>query len=139
MLANRGRDTGPELALRQELRREGLRGYRTSLRVAGVRPDIVFTGRRVAVFVHGCFWHRCPVCAYPLPRANRQFWSSKFRRNRRRDEEKRRQLETEGWKVIEVWSHDIESDLAGAARRVARLLGPTPTRTPPRSGERSPR
>src|SRR2546430_1275207 len=104
MLANRGRDTSPELTLRAELRRARLLGYRTNLRVAGVRPDIVFTRHRLAIFVHGCFWHRCPTCAYPLPRANRAFWISKFRRNRQRDRQRRLLLEAEGWRVAEIWS-----------------------------------
>ena len=123
MLANRGRDTSPELLLRSELRRAGLRGYRTNLRVAGVRPDVVYTRSRLAIFVHGCFWHRCPICAYPLPRANREFWASKFRRNRLRDRQKRRLLESEGWRVEEVWAHELEGrGSARVARRLARRL-----------------
>lgn len=124
MLANRGRDTSPELALRAELRRTGLRGYRTNVRVAGVRPDVVFTRRRLAIFVHGCFWHRCATCAFPLPRSNRTFWASKFRRNRLRDRKKRQLLEEEGWRVEEVWSHELVGrGAARVARRLARRLG----------------
>src|SRR5258707_14534405 len=121
MLANRGRDTNPELRLRRALWRSGFRGYRTNFRVAGVRPDIVFTRWRLAVFVHGCFWHRCPECAYPLPRANRQFWAAKFRRNRQRDREKRAVLEKAGWIVIECWGHRVADD--HSARRAAAGIG----------------
>ena len=122
MIANRGRDTTPELVLRKLLWGLGARGYRTNLRVEGVRPDIVFPRRRLAVFVHGCFWHRCALCALPLPTSNREFWAAKFRRNRQRDKEKRRNLEICGWKVVEVWSHELDTDPETVARRVARIL-----------------
>jgi DNA mismatch endonuclease (patch repair protein) len=121
MLANVGRGTSPELALRRALRAAGARGYRVNFRAEGVRPDIVFTRRRVAVFVHGCFWHRCLTCRYPLPRANRAFWLAKFRRNRQRDRQKRRILETAGWRVVELWEHELRRDLARAVRTVTRL------------------
>lgn len=121
MLANRGQDTGPELRLRGALWRAGFRGYRTHLRVAGVRPDIVFTRGRVAVFVHGCFWHRCPECGYRLPRANRAFWTAKFRRNRQRDQQKRELLEVAGWAVIECWGHQVADD--PSAGRLAAAIG----------------
>lgn len=117
MRSNRGRDTGPELAVRQLLWQAGVRGYRTNFRVAGVRPDIVFTRQRLTIFVHGCFWHRCMVCDLPLPASNRAFWVAKFRRNRRRDRKKRQHLEAEGWKVLEFWTHEIEA-VGGADRAV---------------------
>lgn len=125
MMANRGRDTNPELTFRKQLWRSGVRGYRTKLRVEGVRPDIVFSRYRVAVFIHGCFWHRCAICSLPLPRANRAFWVDKFRRNRQRDRQKRRQLESAGWEVMEVWAHEITEarGLERAVRSVARRLG----------------
>lgn len=122
MVGNAGTGTTPELALRRALHAAGARGYRVDLRTEGVRPDIVFTRPRVAVFVHGCFWHRCPTCRHPLPRSNREFWLAKFRRNRARDRQKRRVLERAGWRVVELWEHDIRDDLARAIRTVTRLL-----------------
>jgi len=122
MVGNVGRGTTPELALRRALHAAGARGYRVDLRTEGVRPDIVFTRQRVAVFVHGCFWHRCPTCRHPLPRSNREFWIAKFRRNRARDRQKRRTLERAGWRVLEVWEHDVRDDLARAIRTVQRLI-----------------
>jgi DNA mismatch endonuclease (patch repair protein) len=123
MLANIGRGTSPELALRQALRAAGARGYRLNYRIEGVRPDIVFGPGRVAVFVHGCFWHRCPTCRYPLPRSHRAFWLAKFRRNRQRDREKRRRLERAGWRVEEVWEHELRGQLARVVRQVRTALG----------------
>ena len=122
MLANVGRGTSPEVALRRALRAAGARGYRVNFRAEGVRPDIVFTRQRVAVFVHGCFWHRCPACRYPLPRSHREFWLAKFRRNRQRDREKRRTLELAGWRVVEVWEHEVRDDPRRATRIVKRLV-----------------
>lgn len=122
MRANRGRDTGPERVLRQGLRAAGLRGYRISRRVEGVRPDVVFGRSRVAVFVHGCFWHRCPTCSFPLPSSNRDFWKSKFSANRKRDARTKRSLQDRGWTVITVWSHEVDGDVTEVVARIARVL-----------------
>lgn len=121
MLANVGKGTHPEVTFRRALRAAGARGYRLNHRAEGVRPDIVFTRQKVAVFVHGCFWHRCMTCRHPLPRSNREFWLAKFRRNRQRDRRKRAVLERAGWRVVEVWEHDLRKP-ARAVRSVARLL-----------------
>ncbi|MDE3113843.1 MAG: very short patch repair endonuclease, partial [Chloroflexota bacterium] len=109
MVGNAGKGTKPELALRRLLSAAGARGYRLNARAEGIRPDLVWAGRKVAVFVHGCFWHRCPTCRYPLPKSHREFWLAKFRRNRARDRAKRRLLEKAGWHVVEVWEHEIGS------------------------------
>ncbi len=122
MVGNVGRGTTPEVALRRALHAAGARGYRVNFRAEGVRADIVFTRQRVAVFVHGCFWHRCPTCRYPLPRSNREFWLAKFRRNRQRDRQKVRLLERAGWQVVEIWEHELRDDLARAIRAVKRLV-----------------
>ena len=123
MIANVGRGTTPELVLRRALRAAGARGYRVNLRVEGVRPDIVFGKPRVAVFVHGCYWHRCPICRFAVPRSNREFWLAKFRRNRARDRMKRRQLERGGWHVIEVWEHEVRDTLERVVRTIGKGLG----------------
>lgn len=122
MVGNAGRGTSPELALRRALRAAGARGYRVNHRAEGVRPDIVFTRQKVAVFVHGCFWHRCMTCRHPLPRSNRAFWLAKFRRNRQRDRQKRALLERAGWRVVELWEHEVTGGLARAVRAVTRLV-----------------
>src|SRR5688500_71920 len=87
MQANRRRDTGPELALRSLLHARGLRyrcDYRLKFDGGAVRPDIVFTRVKVAVFVDGCFWHSCPVHGHS-PRQNTQYWAPKLASNRARD------------------------------------------------------
>lgn len=114
------RDTGPELALRRELHRLGLRYRLHRAVVPGVRrrPDIVFGPKRLAVFIDGCFWHGCPQHA-TMAKANRQFWQHKIRENKRRDADTDRRLRRAGWWVIRIWEHEtVES----AARRVLRIL-----------------
>jgi DNA mismatch endonuclease (patch repair protein) len=117
MLSNRRRDTKPELAIRSALHRMGLR-YRVD--VAPLpdlrrRADIVFPRQRVAVQVDGCFWHGCPEHGL-APRANRDYWVEKIRRNRERDAETDAALQAAGWMVVRVWEHE---EPLGAARRVA--------------------
>lgn len=103
MQANKSKDTGPELLLRQSLRDAGLSGYRLHWKKASGKPDICYPGRRVAIFVNGCFWHRCPHCDLPAPKSNVEFWSEKFSRNRLRDRRVWRELVDEGWWVLVIW------------------------------------
>jgi DNA mismatch endonuclease (patch repair protein) len=117
MRANRGRDTGPELALRRELHRRGAR-YRVNFRLdlgrgRRARPDIVFTAARVAVFVDGCFWHGCAEHR-SLPSRNSEFWRSKIEATRERDARNDAWLESEGWQVVRVWEHVAIPDAADA-------------------------
>ena len=107
MRANRSRDTKPELLLRSELHRRGLR-FRKDLRIdldgMRVRPDIVFTRRRLAVYVDGCFWHCCPE-HFQMPNANRDYWEPKFQRNVERDRQATAALQDAGWAVLRLWEH----------------------------------
>jgi DNA mismatch endonuclease (patch repair protein) len=95
--------TGPEVALRRALHRLGLR-FRLHLPLPG-RPDIVLTRVRVAVFVDGCFWHRCPQHGN-LPRNNAQWWQDKLDRNVARDRAADASLAETGWAVVRVWEHE---------------------------------
>ena len=99
----KGRDTAPELAVRRILRAAGI-GYRLGGAGLPGRPDLVMKGRRVAVFVHGCFWHGhdCPRGARK-PKANAAYWTAKIERNRARDAAARAALEASGWRVVTVW------------------------------------
>ena len=122
MRGNRRTDTGPELRLRSELHRRGLRFRKDFLVRAGetkVRPDIVFPRRRLAVFVDGCFWHSCPDHG-TRPRANASYWSAKLARNTERDRTVNIGLSTEGWLVLRIWEH---TPVPEAADRVATALG----------------
>ena len=110
MRANRGRDTGPEVALRSALHAKGLRfrkDYRLDLHERHrVRPDIVFPRLRLAVFVDGCFWHGCQEHR-SLPASNASFWKQKIEGTRQRDRDQVAWLEAAGWTVVRVWEHDL--------------------------------
>ena len=115
MQANRRRDTKPEVVLRSALHRLGYR-YRKDLLIklsaTRVRPDIVFTARKVAVFVDGCFWHVCPQHGRQ-PTTNEWYWTPKLLRNMERDQLANDALESAGWKVVRVWEHEsLEAALA---------------------------
>ena len=99
----RGRDTAPELVVRRALTRLGAR-YRLHRKDLPGRPDIVLPGRRLVIFVHGCFWHGhdCARGAR-VPKANRDYWLGKVARNRARDALHRARLEAMGWRVLVVW------------------------------------
>ena len=122
MQANRARDTGPERRLRQALRAAGVPGYRLNWRFAVGRPDIAYPGRRVAIFVHGCYWHHCPRCYPNLPKSNAQFWARKFALNHERDARKRSQLESAGWRVFELWECDLRDRLEASVYIVVRSV-----------------
>lgn len=123
MIANRGRDTIPELAIRRRLHAAGLR-YRVNFAPLGgrFRADIVFPRCRIAVFIDGCFWHGCPEHA-TLPKQNSDYWLPKLRRNIERDRETTSRLEATGWTVLRFWEHEdpnIVADAIATAVRQAR-------------------
>lgn len=119
MQANRRVDTKPEVRLRSALHRLGLR-FRKDLLLrlddgVRVRPDIVFTARKVAVFVDGCFWHVCPVHGRE-PTRNEWYWTPKLRRNVERDRAANEALAAAGWTVARFWEHEpLESAVAAVA------------------------
>ena len=114
------RDTAPELALRSELHRRGLRFRVDRAPVRGLRSraDIVLGPARVAVYVDGCFWHSCPEHG-TQPVANAEFWERKLARNRERDAATNRVLGEHGWAVLRFWEHE---DPVAAADRVERVV-----------------
>lgn len=104
------KDSGPEIRLRRSLHRRGLR-FRVQAALPG-RPDIVFPRAKIAVFVDGCFWHRCPEHS-TLPKNNREWWTTKLARNVERDREKDDALRELGWEPIHVWEHE-DPEIAAA-------------------------
>ena len=123
MSANRAKNSKPEVALRKALWHAGHRGYRLHYKRIPGRPDISFVSRKLAIFVHGCFWHRCPKCAYTLPKTNRKFWKAKFDRNVIRDQRKVIDLQAIGWTVLTFWECDLASSLSPAVRKIKNTLG----------------
>ncbi len=115
----KGRDTSPELKVRRALTALGAR-YRLNRKDLPGSPDIVMAGRRLAIFVHGCFWHGHD-CARGsrVPKANREYWTAKVARNVARDARAAADLAAAGWRVETIW----ECDLKDAAALTARLQG----------------
>lgn len=117
----RQRDTTPELALRRALFALGLRfRVRSTTKLPG-RPDILFPGARLAVFVDGCFWHCCPVHA-SWPRNNAAVWAAKLRRNVQRDRAIDSALHALSWKAIHVWEHEVKADSSRVARKISGIV-----------------
>jgi DNA mismatch endonuclease, patch repair protein len=113
-------DTGPELLLRRALHAQGAR-YRLHRRLADrCTPDIVFPGRRLAVFVDGCWWHSCPAHGRktPFTGPNSALWEAKMARNLQRDADATATARELGWTVIRVWECEVTADSSAAARRV---------------------
>ena len=124
MRANRAKDTKPEITLRKALWAAGLRGYRKNVRGLPGTPDVVYGRARLAVFVHGCYWHQCPRCARNRkPKTNALYWEAKFALNAERDARQLRELDALGWRTLVLWECEMK-DLTGAVARVAEALRP---------------
>ena len=103
MRAVKAKNTGPELITRRLLHAAGLR-YRLHDACLPGKPDLVFPSRRIALFVHGCFWHQHAHCpAATRPKSNSDYWNRKLDGNVARDARNRTALEAEGWTVIVIW------------------------------------
>lgn len=114
-------DTAPEIALRQLVWSLGYR-YRKNRRDIIGHPDIAFIGRKRAIFLHGCFWHRHD-CALGrrVPKSKTAFWNAKFERNVRRDKQVQRELEAAGWRSLIIWECELR-DPSKIERRVRKFL-----------------
>ena len=117
----KGKDTSPEMTVRRALTKLGAR-YRLHRKDLPGKPDIVLPGRRLAFFVHGCFWHGhdCARGAR-VPKQNRDYWVGKVGRNRARDAASRQALEAGGWRVETIWECELK-DAAGLEARLRALL-----------------
>ncbi|MEV0245839.1 very short patch repair endonuclease [Nocardia sp. NPDC050712] len=133
MRSIRRTDTKPEVILRKALHRLGFRyrkDFRLDLGAMKVRPDVVFTARKVAVFVDGCFWHVCPEHGR-LPAVNESYWSPKLRRNVERDRAADAALVEAGWQVVRLWEHEsldsavaaVTQALKGASEHLSDHMG----------------
>lgn len=120
MSRQRTRDTEPEMLLRRELHRRGLR-YRVDAALPGLprrRADVLFTRARVAVFIDGCFWHGCPKHK-TAPTSNGAWWAAKLARNIERDRETDAHLRSFGWTVLRIWEHE---DIEHAATDIEQIV-----------------
>lgn len=129
----RGEDTGPELFVRRALHALGYR-FRTHLREIPGTPDLVFSKRRMAIFVHGCFWHRHGCRKTYMPKSRQEFWQAKFAGNVERDRRVQERLVRRGWRFFVTWECEIETDDTVIARLVAFLGPPRIAVAPPPTG-----
>jgi DNA mismatch endonuclease, patch repair protein len=124
MRGNRKADTQPEVRIRKELHRLGLR-FRKYLAIEAfdivVKPDVVFPSHRLAVFIDGCFWHSCPLHG-TKPQTNSRYWAAKLARNQSRDAKVGERLSAAGWNVVRIWEH-VPVDKAAALIQKAMQRG----------------
>jgi len=116
----RCKNTGPEIKLRKLLWSNGIRGYRIYYDLSG-KPDIVFTRKKLAIFVDGCFWHKCPVC-FQEPETRKEFWMKKINFNVERDLKITQQLQDEGWTVLRFWEHEIRKKPDETVKKIIQSL-----------------
>ncbi len=109
-----------ELAMIKIFKKHKIKGWRRNGKVFG-KPDFVFPKMKIAVFVDGCFWHRCSK-HYNKPKQNKEFWEKKIGSNVKRDKVVNKTLKDKGWLVIRIWEHEVESDEEAVLRKLAQLL-----------------
>lgn len=117
MSSIRSTKTKPELALKKALRG---RGFSYQPDMAG-KPDFANKREKIAVFLHGCFWHKCPK-HYRQPASNRRYWLPKIEANVKRDRRNAKLLKSKGYKVVTIWEHEVELNLERATKRIVREL-----------------
>lgn len=116
----RAKNTGPEVKLRKLLFAKGIRGYRIHYNLPG-KPDIVFTKKKIVVFIDGCFWHKCPVC-FQEPETRKEFWMKKIQSNIDRDKSVNEKLRNEGWTIVRIWEHEIRKDPENTVKKLLLLF-----------------
>ena len=116
----RSKNTTPEKKLRKLLRTAGYLDYRVKNTLPGT-PDLIFRKAKLAVFVHGCFWHGCDKC-YRTPRTNSPFWRNKLHINKTRDKRAAKELREKGWMVLTLWEHELRSNPNKSLGRIIRAL-----------------
>lgn len=116
----KGKDTGPEILVRSELHRRGLR-FRKHLKNLPGKPDVVFTKAKVVVFIDGDFWHGYRFSTWEHTVS--EFWKAKIWKNRKRDVENHRRLRGMGWTVIRLWQHELERNFEGSIDRILSAVG----------------
>lgn len=107
MSSIRSKHTKPELMLKKELRKHGF-SYQPQL---FGKPDFANRRKKIAIFVDGCFWHKCPKC-YQEPASRRRYWLPKIENNTKRDRKVNKTLKKAGWTVLRVWEHEVKKNPA---------------------------
>jgi DNA mismatch endonuclease (patch repair protein) len=114
------RNKTTELRFIEILRANKITGWRRRSIMLG-KPDFVFTKKKVAIFIDGCFWHGCKKCR-TIPKQNNLFWKNKIGRNVERDREVTRGLKREGWKVLRIWEHGLKKNFESVVTKISKIL-----------------
>ena len=123
----RGKDTAPEIRLRSLLHRAGHR-FRLHRKDLPGRPDIVLPGAKIAVYVHGCYWHRHEGCRLStMPSSNVDFWRAKFERTVERDQENVEALKVAGWTPVVIWECELRAEAEATLHRIQKAIGSSKT------------
>ncbi|MBI5412049.1 very short patch repair endonuclease [Candidatus Peregrinibacteria bacterium] len=116
----KGKNTKLEIIFRRFIWKKGLSGYRLHAKLPG-RPDLFFGPKRVAVFIDGCFWHKCPVC-FKSPKTNKKFWNAKMRQNIERDLNSDIKLKEMGIEPIRFWGHEIKENIGSCYKKLRKTV-----------------
>lgn len=114
------KNTSPEVKLRKLLSVKGIKGYRLHYKITG-KPDLAFPKLKIAIFIDGCFWHRCKK-DFVEPKSNINFWLPKIRQNLTRDKFVNKKLKKEGWEVIRIWEHEIKNNSGYWNKKLEEML-----------------
>ncbi len=112
-------DTKPELSFRRYIWEKGLRGYRLHKNIIG-KPDISFSKKNIAVFIDGCFWHKCPIC-FREPKSDNGYWKNKLHNNQMRDQQINKTLKSQNIRVVRFWAHEIKNNMEGCYKQLNNL------------------
>ncbi len=122
MQSNRSTGTNPEIELLRLVRSIDLKGYRKNYNKIPGKPDIYFPRVKLAVYMHGCFWHRCPHCKPTTPKSNTEFWVGKFETNVRRDKRVKRRLSRMGVSFLTIWECQLKKKREACLGRIKRAV-----------------
>jgi len=112
----KNKNTSLEIFFRKYIWNKGLRGYLVKNQIQG-KPDLYFPKKKIAVFIDGCFWHKCPEC-FIAPKSNARFWKNKINKNVKRDKQINKLLKTNGVKVIRFWEHEIRKNPSKCFKKI---------------------
>ena len=113
-----------EAKIRSFLTRNGVSGWKMNDKSIMGAPDFVFHKIKLAIFVDGCFWHKCPKC-YREPKTKKKFWRDKIQKNTERDLRVTEELKKTGWKVLRIWEHELKKNPGGVFSDILRAIGLT--------------
>jgi len=116
----RSADTKLEVSVRSALHKAGFRFRKNDKKIIG-KPDIVFSSKKIVVFLDSCFWHKCPYHSN-IPKINRKYWIPKLERNRQRGEEVNKRLKLQGWIVLRFWEHQVKNNFDGVIKNISQAL-----------------